>query len=115
MSHQLPPSRVCPSPPDTWESRRQGRGKLIRMVDVNEIADWMASEVEVEGFLYQDMAVAHIAQQSGDEFIYTNENGTRAISEAVLSAFRNLTEGTVFWDQWDKCWRQRLPDDPAAR
>jgi hypothetical protein len=105
---------ACPRTPDTWESRRQGRGKLIRMVDVNEIADWMASEVEVEGFLYQDMAVAHIAEQFGDAFIYTNENGTRAISEAVLSAFRNLTEGTVIWDQWDKCWRQRQPDDPAA-
>ena len=38
------------------------------MVDVNEIADWMASEVDVEGFLYQDLAVAHIAEEFGDEF-----------------------------------------------
>ena len=54
---------------------KAGRGKLIRMVDVNEVADWMASEVEVEGFLYQDMAVAHIAEQFGDEFIYTTRTG----------------------------------------
>jgi hypothetical protein len=83
------------------------------MVDVNEVVDWMVSEVEVEGFLFQDMAVAHIAEQFGEEFIYTNENGTPAISEAVLSAFYKLTEGTVVWDRWERCWRQRQSDDPA--
>jgi len=75
------------------------------MVDVNEVADWMVSKVEVEGFLYQDMAVAYIAEHFGGEFIYTNEKGTPRISEAVLSAFHKLTEGTVIWDRWERCWR----------
>jgi hypothetical protein len=77
------------------------------MAGVNDVADWMVSEVEVEGFLYRDMAVAHIADKFGAEFIYTDEDGKPAISEAVLTAFHELTEGTVYWDRWDKCWRQR--------
>jgi Family of unknown function (DUF6953) len=84
------------------------------MVDVSEVADWMASEVDVEGFLYQEMAVTHIAERFGDEFVYTDENGTPAISEAVLSAFLKLTEDTVRWDRWDKCWRLRQSHDPAG-
>jgi len=83
------------------------------MVDANEVADWMASEVEVEGFLYRETAVTQIAERFGDEFIYVDADGTSAISEAVLSAFRRLTEGAVIWDPWDKCWRQRQVHDPA--
>jgi hypothetical protein len=85
------------------------------MVDADEVADWMASEVEVVGFLYQETAVTHIAERFGDEFIYVDEDGTPAISEAVLSAFRKLTEGAVIWDRWDKCWRQRQVEEPTGR
>ena len=87
----------------------------MRMADINDVADWMASEVDVVGFLYLDMAVAHIADQFGDEFTYTDENGKPAISETVLTAFHKLTQGTVYWDRWDRCWRQRQADDPAGR
>jgi hypothetical protein len=80
------------------------------MAEVSEVADWMLSVVEVEGFLYLDRAVSHIAEEFGDDFIDTDENGTPAISEAVLTAFRGLTHGEVIWDRWDRCWRQRKPD-----
>jgi hypothetical protein len=84
------------------------------MADANDVADWMASEVEVEGFLYRDWAVSHIADEFGAEFVYEGENGNPEISEAVLTAFYKLTEGTIFWDRWNKCWRQRQADVPLG-
>jgi hypothetical protein len=84
---------------------------MVPMADANDVADWMASEVEVEGFLYRDSAVAHIADEFGDEFVYKDESGNPEIAEAVLTAFYKLTQGTVYWDRWDKCWRQRQTDD----
>jgi hypothetical protein len=85
------------------------------MAEANEVAEWMASEVEVWGFLYQDSAVAQIADKFGDEFIERNEDGTASISETVLTAFGALTDGAVIWDRWDKAWRQRQPDDPGGK
>jgi hypothetical protein len=61
------------------------------------------------------MAVAYSTEHFGDGFISTNEDGTRGIAGAVLSAFQTLTQGTVIWDRWEKCWRQRQPDDPARK
>jgi hypothetical protein len=84
------------------------------MADANDVADWMASQVEVEGFLYRDWAVAHIADEFGDEFVYKDENGNPEISETVLTTFYKLTEGSVFWDRWDRCWRQRVAEDPPG-
>jgi hypothetical protein len=85
------------------------------MASANEVADWMVSEVEVEGFLYEERAITYIADKFGEDFVYTNENGTPAISEAVLTVFRELTDGAVIWDRWDKCWRQRQRDGLAGR
>ena len=87
----------------------------MRMADVNDVADWMVGEVEVEGFLFLDMAVAHIADTFGDQFIYTNEHGKPEISEAVLTVFHKLTKDTVIWDRWERCWRQRQADDHVGR
>ena len=77
------------------------------MADENDVARWMASEVDSVGFLYRESAVAHIADIFGEEFLSTNDKGDRAISKAVLEAFHRLTKNLVIWDRWDKCWRHR--------
>jgi len=77
------------------------------MADVNDVARWMASEVETMGFLYREAAVAEIADKFGSEFVSTTEKGQPAISKEVLEAFHRLTDDTIIWDRWDKCWRHR--------
>ncbi len=77
------------------------------MADIDDVARWMASEVDCAGFLYQETAVAHIADDFGAEFLSTDQKGDRAIAPAVLEAFHRLTKDLLIWDRWDKCWRHR--------
>ncbi len=80
-----------------------------------EIAEWMVAEVEVQGFLFQEKAVRHITEHFGEEFTYWNDAGDHAIARPVLMAFRRMTEGTVIWDRWEKCWRFRGGGDASGR
>lgn len=75
------------------------------MAGVDDVAEWMASEVETMGFLYEETAVADIAKRFGEEFVHADASGHRSVSKAVLDAFHRLTAGTIIWDRWDKCWR----------
>ena len=79
------------------------------------IAQWMASLLQREGTLYQSDAVAAIAEQFGDEFTYTNDNGNPAIDKRILKAFKKITGDTVVWERWDFCWRKREASDAPGR
>jgi hypothetical protein len=72
-------------------------------------------ESEQPPLLYQEVIVYDIAQNFGDEFVYTNQNGNLAISRRVLEEFRKLTEATVVWERGERMWRKREPYDPPNK
>jgi hypothetical protein len=87
-----------------------------KVTDTDDVARWMASRVETVGFLYQDVALAYIAENFGNKFVETS-SGHPAIAKPVLDSFHRLTQGLLIWDRWDKCWRHRdlgYPPGPAG-
>jgi hypothetical protein len=104
------PARIASSPQGRQQKRRrQG------MTDASTVAKWMLSELRREGALYQESAVSDIEDRFGERFVYDNENGNRAISREVLSAFRKLTGATVVWDRTERYWRLRESGDDPSR
>jgi hypothetical protein len=80
-----------------------------------EIAQWMASQLEQEGSLSQADAVDEIAKRFGEQFTYVNDSGNPAIDRRVLRTFRKVTGDTVVWERWDFCWRKRTERDAPGR
>jgi hypothetical protein len=85
------------------------------MMTPADVARWMAQEIERDGLLYQSETAYSIAEKFGEEFTYTNNNGSIAISRNVLSAFRELTEKSVVWERGQRLWRKREDYDDKVR
>jgi hypothetical protein len=86
------------------------------MSTAQEIAEWMAAEVEREGLLIQKVAAFEIEKRFGAEFVYVNENGNRAINPEVLGAFEKLLpQEKAVWVRKARFWRKREPTDKAGR
>jgi hypothetical protein len=49
-----------------------------------DVAEWMAAELQERETLYQDDAAYNIARLFGGRFTYENQNGNLAIDKAVL-------------------------------
>jgi hypothetical protein len=80
------------------------------------IAQWMAGELERDGFLRQRYAAYEIIERFGAEFTYVNRNGNPAIDKEVLAAFREMTAESVIWIGGRvRGWRKREPGDPPGR
>ena len=80
-----------------------------------EVAEHMVAELEASGELSQSDVVWDIEQKFGEEFVYDNENGNRAIHKKVLAEFKKLTPNAV-WERANRCWRLRQrSDDPGRR
>jgi hypothetical protein len=82
--------------------------------DPEAAAKWMAEVLEREKTLYQDVAVAHVAEVFGDALVTTNANGNMALDRPVLQAFNKLTPGAV-WVRSGRFWRQREEFDLPGR
>lgn len=80
-----------------------------------EVAEWMLSRLKATGCLYQDDAVSEIEARFGENFVYDNANGNRAISRKVLDAFNLLTTSTVVWERGERYWRFRVAYDEPGR
>ncbi|HEY6443366.1 MAG TPA: hypothetical protein VIY66_08515 [Candidatus Acidoferrales bacterium] len=78
-----------------------------------DIARWMAEELERRGSLCQEDAVQDIAKKFGQDFTYENENGNPAIRRDVLAAFRRLTKDAIVWERGERLWRKRTKYDDA--
>ncbi len=79
------------------------------MATVDDVAQWMKSELENTNWLYQETVVYKIKELFGDTFVYLNANGNLSIDKKVLATFRKLTNDTVIWDRGEKAWRKRTP------
>lgn len=77
------------------------------MATVDDVAQWMKSELENTNWLYQETVVYKIKELFGVTFVYLNANGNLSIDKKVLAKFRKLTNDTVIWDRGEKAWRKR--------
>lgn len=87
--------------------RLRGGGSLTEAI----AARWMLEQIEAEGFLGHQRALAEI----GEDFIYLNAHGHRAISPAVLAAFRDASGDRVVWSRRGRFWRLRRSSDRPGR
>lgn len=71
---------------------------------VEEIAQWMLTELQSAGMLHQDQAVAHIRSHYGDAFIYVNEKGNASIDKEVKKRFKKLHGGRAAWERDGFFW-----------
>ena len=83
---------------------------------VTEAAEWIAAEVERNGYLEHDAAALAIWERFGFTFAYWSEESdkqgksrrrVRRLHPAVLKAFKKLTSNTVVWEKDDRAWRKR--------
>lgn len=73
--------------------------KMNSKANAKDAAEWMLQMLDKRGSLPQDEAASSIKKNFGDEFVYENDSGNPAISKAVLTEFRKLTEGSVVWSR----------------
>ena len=85
------------------------------MAAVDDVAQWMKSELENTNWLYQETVVYKIKELFGDTFVYLNANGNLSIDKKVLAKFRKLTNDTVIWERGEKAWRKRQGYDAPGR
>ncbi|WP_099659711.1 DUF6953 family protein [Proteus terrae] len=85
------------------------------MATVDDVAQWMKSELENTNWLYQETVVYKIKELFGDTFVYLNANGNLSIDKKVLAKFRKLTNDTVIWERGEKAWRKRQGYDTPGR
>ncbi len=85
------------------------------MYTIDDVADWMRSQVINSPRLYQEYAARQIKNQFGSDFVYTNDNGNLAIDKKVLAKFKRLTGDIVIWERGDKAWRKRSAHDQTGR
>lgn len=61
------------------------------MATVDDVAQWMKSELENTNWLYQETVVYKIKELFGDTFVYLNANGNLSIDKKVLGRVRIST------------------------
>ncbi|GAK26289.1 DUF6953 family protein [Serratia liquefaciens] len=85
------------------------------MTTIDDVAEWMKSQVNASVRLYQENAVYKIKHLFGDDFVYKNANGNLSIDKKVLARFKKITADDVIWDRGDKAWRKRNSRDKPGR
>ena len=80
-----------------------------------EVAEFMLASQGDRKWLDQEVVVAKIRKECGEEHTYTNPNGNWAISKKVLAEFRKLTADTHVWERGDRAWRLRTDRDVAGK
>ncbi|EMT4884710.1 hypothetical protein WMQ83_000762 [Klebsiella pneumoniae] len=60
------------------------------MATVDDVAQWMKSELENTNWLYQETVVYKIKELFGDTFVYLNANGNLSIDKKVFPNQRIL-------------------------
>ena len=81
----------------------------------DQVANWMLSEVQKHGCIYQDDVVDYLVKARADDLLRENSDGTLVVGQPVLSAFKALTEATVVWVKPDRYWRFRVAEDEPGR
>ena len=78
-------------------------------------ANWMLSEIERSGCLYQDDVVDHLVKAEQEDLLRENTDGNLVLGKALLEEFRKLTDQAVVWVKPDFYWRYRVAEDEPGR
>lgn len=84
-------------------------------MDAKTVAEWMLSEVQKHGCIYQDDVVDYLVKAKADALLRENRDGNLVVGKAVLDAFLRITETTVVWVKPDRYWRWRVKEDEPGR
>ena len=83
---------------------------------VTDAAEWIAAEVERNGYVEHDAAALAIWERFGFTFAYWSEESdkkhgrsrrVRRLHPDVVKAFKKLTSKTVVSEKDDRAWRKR--------
>jgi hypothetical protein len=85
------------------------------MSDKLAAANWMLSEIQRSGCLYQDDVVDFLVKSDQEDLLRENTDGNLVVGKPLLDQFRKLTETTVVWVKSDFYWRTRVPEDEPGR
>lgn len=77
-------------------------------------ADWMQTQIEQHGCLYQDDVVDYLVKL-GEDLLRENSDGNLVVAKVLLDAFRQLNAETVVWVKADFYWRTRVAEDEPGR
>lgn len=80
-----------------------------------QVANWMLSEVQKHGCIYQDDVVDYLVRAKAGDLLRENSEGNLVVGQPVLSAFKALTGTTVVWVKPDRYWRFRVAEDESGR
>jgi hypothetical protein len=84
-------------------------------MEVKEVAEWMVSQIDIHGCLYQDDVVDHIVKGKSEGLLRDNADGNLVLGRHLLNEFKKITETTVVWVRPDRYWRWRVREDEAGR
>ncbi|MGX1927278.1 DUF6953 family protein [Vibrio sp. NH-7] len=84
-------------------------------MDIQSVALWMQSILDIDGCLYQDDVVDFLVKNQKEELLRENADGNLVVGRPVLNAFKKLNESSVVWVKPDKYWRFRVPEDEDGR
>ena len=56
----------------------------------DQVANWMLSEVQKHGCIYQDDVVDYLVKARADDLLRENSDGNLVVGQPVLSAFKAL-------------------------
>lgn len=84
-------------------------------VTLNDIVEWMLTNLEKDGCLYQEDVVDYLVKNNLESFLKENADGNLALKLSVNSAFKKKTENNVVWVKPDRYWRYRVKEDESGR
>lgn len=74
------------------------------MTNAPEIAQWILELIHEEKTVHQEAVVPRLAEEFGDQWIYTTGKGHLAIDREVLKELRKVRDSSVRWDREERCW-----------
>ena len=84
-------------------------------MDAAAVANWMLSELEQHGCIYQDDVVDYLVKAKEESFLRENSDGNLVLGRHLLSAFQKITETNVVWVKPERYWRFRVAEDEPGR
>lgn len=84
-------------------------------MDLTDASQWMYSQLEKDGCLYQDDVVDRLVKSKSDSLLRENSDGNLVLTKSLLSAFKKLTDIDVVWVRADFYWRFRVDEDEPGR
>lgn len=84
-------------------------------MNIDEATQWMQTQLEKDGCLYQDDAVDKLVKTKSDSLLRENSDGNLVLNKDLLGSFKKLTAQNVVWVRPDLYWRYRVAEDEPGR